>query len=214
MPALFDPDAYNPARTKLYTLTARYFFGPMWAIYHRLEVTGRENIPDGPKVIVANHQSNADPPLLATATDVPLAFLAKKELYDVPALRSMILRYGAISIDRDKPEKSTFKAVKNVFANGWALGMFIEGTRNKDPEFKALGQPHTGPAYFARANKAIIVPVGIMGTNRKWGKVRVHIGKPIQPSNDLEATTWEIMHAIADITGYALPERKDTVQSL
>lgn len=182
-------------------------------LYHRLEITGRENLPEGPAVIVANHQSMVDPPLLAAVTDRPVAFLAKKELFTVPGLKEWMICYGAISLDRDKPEKSTIKAVKNVFAHGWSLGLFIEGTRNKDPEVKTLGLPHTGPAYFAKANKLPLVPVGIVGTNRRWGKAYAKIGKPITPSDDLEATTWEIMEVLSDLTGYSLPERR-TVESV
>jgi len=213
VPAQFDPNAYTPARTLLYRATARYFFGTIYAIKHRLEITGRENIPTGtPLVVVANHLSNSDPPLLATATDIPLAFLAKEELYTVPGLKQWIICYGAISVDRDKPEKSTFKAVKNVFAHDWALGMFIEGTRNKNPG--VLGKPHTGPAWFAKANKALIVPVGITGTNTKWGKAHARIGKPITPNVDTDITTWDIMQSLSDLTGFALPERSKTIDAL
>lgn len=210
MPVLYDPKVFTPARTTVYRLTARYFFGPMWAIYHRLEYSGRENIPNTPCVIVGNHLSNADPPILSTVTDVPLAFLAKRELYDVPFLRQLILTYGAISVDRQKPEPSTFKAVRQVFKNNWNLGMFIEGTRNKNPG--VLGKPHTGPAYFAWANKVPIVPVGIVGTGKPWAKAYAKIGKPIQPSADLEKTTWEIMEALSELTGFALPPREITDQ--
>jgi 1-acyl-sn-glycerol-3-phosphate acyltransferase len=207
MPAQFDPDAFTPQRRAVYIATARYFFGSMWAVYHRLEVTGRENIPDTPFVAVANHLSNADPPILATATERPLAFLAKKELYDVPGVRQFCLFMGAISVDRDKPEPSTFKAVKKAFAGGWNLGMFVEGTRNKTPGI--LSQPHEGPAYFARLNKVPLLPIGIVGTEKAWGKAYAHIGKPIAPSQDLAKTTWEIMEALSELTGFALPAQRE-----
>src|SRR5579883_3198469 len=147
MTAQFDVRAYTqPMRRVAYMATAMGFFAPLYAVYHRLTVTGRENVPDVPFVAVGNHLSNTDPPLLAVAARRPMAFLAKKELYAVPILKSLILFYGAISIDRVKPEKSTFKATKEVFKNGWNLGMFIEGTRSKTPGI--LGRPYSGPAYF------------------------------------------------------------------
>jgi 1-acyl-sn-glycerol-3-phosphate acyltransferase len=186
---------------------SRYFFTPLYST-RGLEVTGRENIPDGPLVVVANHLSNLDPPLVT----LPVAYLAKKELYKMPGFKEFCLFFGAISIDRDKPEKSTFKTVKELFAKGWHLGMFIEGTRNKTPG--VLGQPHTGPAYFAKANKATIVPVGIIGTNQKSGKITTRIGKPIKPSDDLEATTWEIMQELSNLTGWALPPRGETINEI
>jgi 1-acyl-sn-glycerol-3-phosphate acyltransferase len=205
MPAQFDKTAYTPVRRAIYMATARGFFAPLYSIYHRLTITGRENVPDGPFVAVGNHLSNADPPLLAVATLRPIAFIAKRELYEVPVLKQLILFYGAISVDRGKPEVSTFKAVKEVVKQGWSLGTFIEGTRNKTPG--VLGQPREGAAYFARANKLPIVPVGIVGTNVRWGKAYARIGKPIEPSQDLSRTTWEIMEALSELTGFALPQR-------
>lgn len=205
MPVQYDPGMIDPGRQYRYRLTARYFFAPLYAIYHRMEISGRENIPEGPVLVVGNHLSNADPPLLAVVTDKPVSFIAKRELYEVPLLRPLILQYGAISIDRDKPEVSTFKAVKEVFKHGWSIGMFIEGTRNKTPG--VLGQPHEGPAYFAKMLKAPILPVGLLGTNKAWGKGYARVGKPLQWSNDLDKTTWEIMEALSELTGYALPPR-------
>jgi 1-acyl-sn-glycerol-3-phosphate acyltransferase len=207
MSAIYDHNAFTPQRGKAYVATARYFFGTMYAIYHRLKITGRENIPDTPFVAVANHLSSADPPMLAHIIDRPMAFLAKEELYSVPGVREFCLFYGAISVHREKPGPSTFKAVKKAFAGGWNLGLFIEGTRTKTPG--VLGTPHEGPAYFARLNNVPLVPIGIVGTDVSWGKAYAHIGKPIQPGQDLTAKTWEIMEALSELTGFDLPPRKE-----
>lgn len=206
MPVLYDPKAFTPFRTFVYMMTARYFFGPLFLIQNRLEVSGRENIPEGSCVFVANHLSNWDPPIVANATDRPVSFLAKKELFSDKFFRNLVRAYGAISVDRDKPEPSTFKAVKEMLKQGWNLGMFIEGTRSKTPG--QMGPPHLGPAYFAKANKLPIVPVGIIGTNVKNGKAYVRIGKPIYVSGDLDETTWRIMEALSDLTGFKLPPRE------
>jgi 1-acyl-sn-glycerol-3-phosphate acyltransferase len=205
MSAEYDHKMITPQRKALYVATAMGFFAPLYAVKHRMEVSGRENLPEGPCVIVGNHLSNSDPPLLAVATVKPVSFIAKEELFKVNILRQLILIYGAISIDRGKPEVSTFKAAKDVFSHGWSIGMFIEGTRSKTPG--VLGKPHEGPAYFARVLKAPIVPVGILGTDKKWAKGYARIGKPIQPHHDLQVTTWEIMESLSQLTGLALPPR-------
>lgn len=205
MPVQYDPKAFTPFRTGIYMATARYFFGTWFAVQNRLEFSGRENIPPGSVVFVSNHLSNWDPPLVSKVVDRPVCYLAKKELYADKFFKSLVRFYGAISIDRDKPEVSTFKAVKEMLKAGWSLGMFIEGTRNKTPGI--LGLPHQGPAYFAKANKLPLVPVGIVGTNERFGKVHAKIGKPIQPSADLEKTTWEVMESLSELTGFQLPVR-------
>lgn len=206
MPAQFDARSFKRHNTVRYIATARFFFGPLFFIQNRLQFSGRENIPKGSVIFVANHLSNWDPPLISHVTDRPVSFLAKEELFSDKFFYPLIMAYGAISIKRDKPEKSTFKAVKQMLTHGWCLGMFIEGTRNKNPG--VLGPPHTGPAYFAKANNLPIVPIGIVGMNVKWGKAYVKIGKPIQPSDNLEETTWKIMEAISELTGFGLPPRE------
>lgn len=204
MPVEYDPNAFSPFRTAIYMATARYFFGTIFWIQNQLEFSGRENIPDGPCVFVSNHLSNWDPPLVSRVVDRPVSYLAKKELYKDKFFRNLVLCYGAISIDREKPEKSTFKAVKEMLSKGWNLGMFIEGTRSKTPGM--LGQPQMGPAYFAKTNKLPLVPVGIVGTNIKRGKVIVKIGKPIEAVGTLEEISWRIMRSLSELTGFQLPE--------
>ena len=213
MPAQYDPNIVKPWRRAVYMFTELAICEPWFVLKHRLQVTGRENIPKNqPFVAVANHLSNEDPPLLAVAMHQPVIFIAKQELYGHWFPRMLMMIYGAISINRDKPEVSTFKAARELFKHGWSLGMFIEGTRSKTPG--VLGQPHEGPAYFARILKAPIVPVGIVGTNVPWGKAYARIGKPIQPDHDLELTTWKTMEALSELTGYALPPRVDASKSV
>lgn len=205
MSCIFDENAYSAGRTGFYRFTARYFFGTIFKVRNHLVVEGRENLPEGSFVAVANHLSNWDPPLVSHVTDRPVAYLAKEELFASPIWRPLILTYGAISINREHPEISTFKAVKKIFAAGWSLGMFIEGTRSKHPG--VLGRPHTGPAYFAHRYKVPIVPIGIIGSNDGNGKWHARIGKPITASADFDATTWEAMEAIAALTGFSLPDK-------
>ncbi|MBX9723983.1 MAG: 1-acyl-sn-glycerol-3-phosphate acyltransferase [Candidatus Obscuribacterales bacterium] len=205
MPVEYDPNAFTPFRKGVYIATARYFFGTLFYFQNKLEYSGRENIPPGPCVFVSNHLSNWDPPMVSRVTDRPVSFLAKKELFSDKFFRNLVLTYGAISIDRDKPEKSTFKAVKEMLSKGWCLGLFIEGTRSKTPGI--LGQPQMGPAYFAKSNKLPVVPIGIVGSNIKNGKVVVKIGKPIAPEGSLDELSWKIMEALAELTGFQLPPK-------
>jgi 1-acyl-sn-glycerol-3-phosphate acyltransferase len=143
---------------------------------------------------------------LVIAGDRPMGFVAKEELFDVKNFDKLIEFYGAISINRSKPDKTTFKSVKKIFAAGWSVGMFVEGTRAKNPG--VLGQPHLGAAFLAKSNKVPILPVGLVGTNLKHGKAHATIGNIIQTSDDLEKTTWEIMEALSKLTGFAMPETR------
>ncbi len=202
--AEFNPRVYHPLRKLAHMFTARVILGPIYRIRTRLEISGRENIPKNTRLlVVGNHLSHWDPPLLCIGTDIPMAYIAKTELFEVKMLKPLINFFGAIPINRVKPEKSAIKTIKKVFESGWNIGMFIEGTRSKKPGY--LGRPHLGAAYFAYSNNVPILPVGLVNTNKARQIAKVIIGKPIQPSKDLEKTTWEVMEALSKLTGYQLP---------
>jgi len=204
--AEFNPKNYTPLRKSLHMLTARYLLMPIYFVRNQVKVSGRENVlKDRPCLIVGNHLSYFDPPLLCIATDVPMAYMAKEELFEVPILKHLVNFYGAVPINRDKPQKSTIKTVKRIFQAGWNLGMFIEGTRSKTPG--VLGQPHLGAAYFAYSNNVPILPVGLINTNKNWTKAEARIGEAFEPSQDLEKTTWETMKRLSQLTGYKVDHR-------
>ncbi|HEY9755444.1 MAG TPA: lysophospholipid acyltransferase family protein [Oculatellaceae cyanobacterium] len=199
--AEFNPATFTPFKKKVHVFTARYLLTPIYLVRNRIKVSGRENVPkDRPCLIVGNHISNFDPPLLCIATDVAMAYVAKEELFDVPILKHLINFYAAIPIDRDKPGKSTIKTVKKIFQAGWNVGMFIEGTRSKIPG--QLGRPHLGAAYFAYSNNVPILPVGLVNMQKPWQQGEARIGEIFMPDKDLEKTTWETMERLSALTGY------------
>jgi len=203
--------SYAPNQVLKQRLTANLVICPFHAIYSRFSCEGRENVVGtGPFVIVSNHLSYFDPPLLVISTGEPLIFVAKKELFQIPIFNHVIKFFDSIGIDRGKPSTSSIREVKKAIDAGWSIGIFIEGTRSKTPG--VLGKPHIGPAYFAWSNKLPIVPVGLIGTNKRFGKARAKIGKLIQPSRDINGTTWEIMASLSELTGYGLPPRQEKGQ--
>lgn len=202
--AHYHPRAFTPLKAELQLAVQRHFVAPFFLVINRLEISGKENVPRrGPVIVTSNHLSMLDPPLLAVVCDRPLAYVAKEELFDNPLTTRLLRALCAFSVNRAHPELSTFKAARDVLKKGWALVMFIEGTRNKTPGH--LLRPALGPAYVARMNRAPILPVGIVGTNKPFGKVRARVGQLIQPTSDLAATTWAVMEALAKLTGFELP---------
>jgi len=158
-------------------------------------------------MIVSNHLSYFDPPIVVISVNRPTGFIAKKELFQGRLLKPLINFFGAIEIDRGKPSLSSIRTIKQVLANGWCVGIFIEGTRNKTPGI--LGQPQLGAAYFAWQNRVKILPVGLLNTNKPWGRASVRFGRPIEPTRDIRETTWQVMASIAGLIGWALPNRLD-----
>jgi 1-acyl-sn-glycerol-3-phosphate acyltransferase len=202
-PSVNHGPIFSPGRAAFQMFLAHYVVGPYYYFFKQLSVSGRENVPQNkPLIIVSNHLSNFDPPIACIASDRNTCFVAKKELFENRYLTWLITLLGAIYIDRQKPSHSTIKKIKKAIQAGWCVSIFIEGTRSKVPG--SLGPPHTGAAYFAISNKLPILPIGLIGTEKK-GKCYARIGTIIEPGPDLETTTWEIMRSLSELTGYKLP---------
>ena len=150
----------------------------------RWRVIGRENIPkEGPVLVISNHLSLADPPLLNLAIDRPVRYLAKKNLFRFQPFDSLFRGLGAFPIHRGRPDRKAFRQAEQVLAQGLTLVVFPEGTRSRN---RQLRQAFPGPALIAARSGASILPVGITGTGKLehgFGiltrpRVTVNIGRP------------------------------------
>ncbi len=205
--APLDAARFDAKRVAVQMMVGNQFVQPYHFIMTRLKVYGRENIPkEGSLIVVANHISTLDPPLFAYVTQRPMIYMAKSELWNNKYMGRLLDWLGALPINREKPQLSTVKFIRQIMKTGWSLGMFIEGTRCKTPN--SIGRPHVGAAYFAKVTNSKILPIGIIGTDKRFGPARVNIGKVIEPGDDLEAKTWEIMDALVELTGFQILERK------
>ncbi|MFW6278654.1 MAG: lysophospholipid acyltransferase family protein [Bacillota bacterium] len=156
-------------------LLGKYLFKIYYFIRHRRIIEGRENIPDsGPLIVMANHQSYCDPPLLGTILNRRIYFLAKKELFDTPVFGWVLNKIGVIPIKRGKPDLKALRRSFAVLKENKVLGVFPEGTRNK-PGSNRKAQP--GAVLIALKSKAPILPVGIKNITKNK-RTRVSIGQP------------------------------------
>ncbi|MBN9393970.1 MAG: 1-acyl-sn-glycerol-3-phosphate acyltransferase [Candidatus Melainabacteria bacterium] len=202
-----DASRFSPGRIRFQLFVGNDIYGWVYRKRGGLTVEGRENIPaEGSLIICGNHRSFLDPPILTSATQRHMLFMAKKELWENKFFGGLLDALGAIPINREKPELATLRFIKQVMKTGWSMGMFIEGTRSKIPG--QMGPPQKGCAYFAKATNSPILPVGIIGSDDKTKKLLVRIGKPIMPGPDLDAVTWQVMEALSALTGDKLPPRE------
>ncbi len=172
---------------------------PLWAALVtrvagvRYRVEGRERIPSGPVVFVANHRSHFDIPVLWLAIGRPFRFIAKRELTRVPFFGWAMVLLGHVVIDRgdsDQARATMAKAVRRV-RGGVPVLVFAEGTRGT-PELIArerLGPLKKGGIILAIRAGVPLVPVAVAGTETVLPKrslairaadVRVTIGPPIE----------------------------------
>jgi 1-acyl-sn-glycerol-3-phosphate acyltransferase len=153
----------------------------------RLEARGTSHVPlRGPVLLVANHSSVLDPPLVGGACPRQLSFLAKAELFGVPGLGRLIRALNARPIRREGADAAALRVALRVLEQGGALLVFPEGTRGPEG---SLREPKPGAALLAVLSGAPVVPVLVRGSGGAWprgrrlprpAKVRVTFGAPLR----------------------------------
>ena len=125
---------FNFWRKFFQNIVCKFWYGIQFKLMYRVEVEGKENIPKDNKFIVCgNHLSSLDPFLVSFVMPKPVAFMAKKELFESNDKRHHLIHLlGAFSVDREKPEISTFKTVRDISQTDWPLGIFPEGGTRKN----------------------------------------------------------------------------------
>ena len=147
----------------LYYLFKWSIVSPMLHLYFRGRIYGAENVPtSGPLVVVSNHASDFDPPILSSSMRRPVAFMAKEELFKVPILKQAITLYGAYPVKRESADRSAIRSALQYLENGWATGVFLQGTRTADGR---ITDPKLGAALIAAKAKAPLLPVSLWGTH-------------------------------------------------
>ena len=136
-------------------------------------------------LVVSNHQSHFDPPLVGIGCRRQMNYVARDTLFRFPPFGWFINSVGAIPIDRDGIGLGGIKESLKRLKRGEMVLIFPEGTRTRDGEIAPFRPGFT--ALAARSNAAIL-PVAIDGAFQVWprskkfpglGKIRVHYGKPI-----------------------------------
>ena len=150
----------------------------------RWRVEGKENIPrKGPLIIVANHMTYVDPPLLSASVPRRITFMAKQELFRLSLMGLVVRAYGAFPVRRGGLDRVALRHSLELLKKGEVLGMFPEGKRSPSHQLQEL-QP--GTALIAARSGVPIVPVGISGTEKVRGigfivrrpRIDVKIGRP------------------------------------
>ena len=192
----------------IYKLVSQVIIFPIYKLIFRGNLIGRENIPQkGAFIMVSNHGSLLDPPLLGHAIGRNISFMAKSELFRIPFLGFTIKSCGAYPVKRGIVDKTTIKIACEKLSNDNSIGIFIDGTRQKDGR---VNKPKKGAALLSFKNQKMLLPVAIVNSNRLvrlkffipfFTKIVIKVAKPINPpeggsKNDLEKVTHYLQESI------------------
>ena len=179
----------------------RILFWPLFlilSIFHPIRVVGKENVPAGAAVITPNHSSNFDP-LMAIMTfgaKYPLRIMAKEELFHIPVLGWLLVKFGVFGVNRGHSDMAAIKRAIKVLKENCKLMLFPEGTRVTSDE-NATGAK-TGAILFSARSGAPLLPVFIPRKKKWFRPTTVIIGQPYQPDVPKRGATQEDYQQAAD----------------
>jgi 1-acyl-sn-glycerol-3-phosphate acyltransferase len=172
-------------------------------------IHAEERVPaEGPLIVASNHGQYADPVLVCAAVPRRLQWMAKKQLFVFP-FRKFFYFIGSFPVDRQGGGRAAIRAALAFLADGWALGIFPEGTHRGD---ETAREAKSGVVVLAARSGAPVLPVYVGKLPGPLARLRgerlhIYVGEPIELDSALRggaayrAAADEIMGSI-----YALPQ--------
>ncbi len=197
------PEGARPRLHDLARWIARWLYRPAY----RVRVRGRSRVPlTGPVVLVANHSTLIEPPVIFGMLPRRSVFLVKSELA-TGAMGWGLKRIGQLMVRRGEADRAALLGAVQVLRAGGVLGVFPEGTRGSGDVARA----EQGAAWLVRTTGAVVLPVATRGTlrpSRSWRRPRpkldVLVGEPFHLTvprgrSGLGEATEEIRRRLADL---------------
>lgn len=165
----------------------------------QVEVSGLQWLPEGPALLVSNHEGNFDIPVLLSAIPKPFGFISKKEVKKFPVIPVYMEEMNCVFLDRSD-RRSAYQSIQDTVAklkDSHSILIFPEGTRSKG---EGLQEFKSGFMRIARDAGVPIVPIAINGTAEimeknnsqvRPGRIRVQVLEPfgVQELADTDAKT-------------------------
>jgi 1-acyl-sn-glycerol-3-phosphate acyltransferase len=189
-----------------------FWFGrTVFLIYAKLflglRVEGQDKVPrQGGLVVVSNHFSSLDPPVMGVAIPREAHYMAKKELFEKAWwFRLVIMGLRAYPVDREGNATGVIKdSIRRVKERQVAIGIFIQGTRNAG-DSEALD----GAAFIAQRAGVPLQPAAIWREGRGFV---VRFGEPIVPQGKSREEASMMTQTLMERIKLLLPESKRSTE--
>lgn len=165
--------------------TLQFIMQNVFAFWLQFRARGFENLPDGPALLIANHQSFLDPLLVGVGLRRPVSFLARDTLFRVPVIGWILRSTYVMPIRRDAAGTESLRVSLQRLQDGYLVGIFPEGTRSRDGR---IGPMKPGFVALVRRAEVPVIPVAVSGAYEAMPRgafflrprrVRVVYGEPI-----------------------------------
>jgi 1-acyl-sn-glycerol-3-phosphate acyltransferase len=208
MSARVRPDAPPViAHSRPAYLAGRTFLVGYLGLYHRFRAEGLEHLPpSGGVLIVSNHQSFLDIPVLAVAARPRhVAFVARASLAQSRFLDWLMRESGCVLVRPNTPDRAALEGMIAHLHQGDCVAVFPEGTRTQDG---SMGDFRAGAIVAARRAGVPLVPAAIRGAFEAWPRSRklprprritVRFGAPLPADGDNALE--DVRRAIAEMAG-------------
>lgn len=142
----------------------------MFRVFYRTVLVDPEHMPDrGPVLIVANHQSFFDPPLVGCWWRKPMTFIARAGLYTSAPMRWLLRQLNTIPIAEEGSDAAAIRAALEALAAGRMVVVFPEGSRTPDGRVQEFKR---GVSVLVKRARCPVVPVGLDGAFDAWPRSR------------------------------------------
>ena len=150
-------------------------------VLYRVKIFNRENMPEGSALVVCNHFSAIDPLFILEVCSKDIYFLSKNEVANDTFTGRVLIKAGAIPVDRQNPSMESMLKCIRTLKEGKKLVLYPEGTRNKTGTSE-LQELKEGAGVFAVKTKSKIVPMIIEKKPRFLRRTNVIVGEPFELS--------------------------------
>ena len=185
---------------KKFYFIIRNLICPIFKLIYRPIIINNDIIPSDDKIILAgNHTSILDPILLMSTTKRHIHFLAKSELFKGPK-KIIFDNLGLIPVNRKIKDKNVLKEAKEYLENNKVIGIFPEGTTEKE-HYPHLLPFKVGAVKLATDTKTKIIPFKIIGKYNIFKSVKIVFGEPFTTINNIEKDNERLYNIINDMKG-------------